>query len=146
MSALDRVLTRLPDAKPVGSGWKASCPRGEGIGRNLTVTTGRGGRVRIECMHGCRAQEAAQCIGLSARAEGGAPVRPVDLVLARLPDARWSGSSWRACCPVHHGRRRNLSIHERWGMAVLYCSAGCAWRDIAKSIGLEPRDLWRGRP
>ena len=68
MSTLIRVLTRLPDAKPEGRGWKATCPRYEGGRRNLTVIHGRGGRVHIECMHGCRWQEAAQCIGLETRA------------------------------------------------------------------------------
>ena len=73
-------------------------------------------------------------------------MRCLDLVLERLPDARRSGASWRARCPIHQGRRRSLSITELPSGAVLvHCFAGCAWRDIVKTIGLEPRDLWEVR-
>lgn len=58
--------------------------------------------------------------------------------LAKLEDVRLAGSfAWRAKCPIHGGSARPLRIIESEvapGTALLYCHAGCDWRDIKAAL------------
>lgn len=57
--------------------------------------------------------------------------------LARLPNARREGSTWRAPCPAHGGRDRNLSVWaEAAGIARFKCwSHGCSTSAIVAALG-----------
>jgi hypothetical protein len=71
-------------------------------------------------------------------------MRPIDRVLARLPDARKYGKSWRVRCPVHHGKSQtSLAISEGDdGRVLLKCHSGCATDDLANTLGLSLADLF----
>ena len=48
-----------------------------------------------------------------------------------------------ARCPAHEDRRASLSIGEGDdGRVLIKCFAGCAFEDIVRAVGLEPRDLF----
>ena len=66
----------------------------------------------------------------------------VNKVLAKLPDARRSGSNWQARCPAHDDRNPSLSIAEGDdGRALVKCHAGCTTENIAGVLGLRMSDL-----
>src|SRR5690606_38796006 len=68
--------------------------------------------------------------------------RPIELVLAKLPDAKKSGSGWSACCPAHDDRQPSLSIAEgEDGRVLLKCHAGCSTEAICAAIDLQLSDL-----
>ena len=74
--------------------------------------------------------------------------RPVDLVLARLPDAKPSGRDrWRCACPAHGGSNRStLSVGVGVGDSVLLrCWHGCEAADVVAALGLELHDLFPER-
>ena len=69
---------------------------------------------------------------------------PIELVLAKLSDAKPNGSGWKACCPAHEDRSPSLSINEGDdGRVLLKCFAGCLNEAIVEALGIEQRDLFR---
>ncbi len=69
--------------------------------------------------------------------------RPVERILAKLPDAKKSGAGWSARCPAHDDRRASLSIAEGDdGRALVNCHAGCGVEAICGAIGMKPTDLF----
>ena len=74
--------------------------------------------------------------------------KPIDRVLAKIPDAKRSGDGWVACCPAHDDNSPSLSITEgEDGRALLHCHAGCSTLlTIVPAIGLEVQDLFIPRP
>ncbi len=72
---------------------------------------------------------------------------PVELLLAKLPDARKGGRGWSACCPAHEDRRPSLSIAEGDdGRALVKCYAGCTVDSICDAVGLRVSDLMTDAP
>src|SRR5262245_14143559 len=71
-------------------------------------------------------------------------MRPIDRVLACLPDACKHGNSWRVRCPVHHGKSQtSLAISEGdAGRVLVKCHSGCATDDVANTLGLSLADLF----
>ncbi len=68
--------------------------------------------------------------------------RPIERILAKLPDAKKSGSGWSACCPAHDDRQPSLSIAEgEDGRVLLKCHAGCSTEAICAAIDLQMSDL-----
>lgn len=68
---------------------------------------------------------------------------PVDVVLARLKDAKRSGAGWIARCPAHDDNRASLSIASgEAGRALVHCHAGCELGSILGAVGLEVRDTF----
>ena len=74
-------------------------------------------------------------------------MRPLERVLARLPDAREHGKSWRVRCPLHQGKSRtSLAISEGDdGRVLLKCHSGCATTEIVVALGLVMADLFNGK-
>jgi len=67
---------------------------------------------------------------------------PVQLVLARLPDAKRNGRDWSARCPGHSDEHASLSIGQGDdGRALLRCHAGCTAEAIVAALGVTMRDL-----
>ena len=63
MSAtVGEVLSRLPDALPVGAGWQASCPAHSDAERSLDLTEGDGGEALLECREGCDTYAVARAL------------------------------------------------------------------------------------
>jgi hypothetical protein len=64
----------------------------------------------------------------------------LDGVLSRLRGLRRSGGGWKALCPAHHDKGPSLSICESQdGLVLLYCFAGCSYRQIVEALGLAPQ-------
>ena len=69
-------------------------------------------------------------------------MRPIERLLARLPDAKRNGKGWKARCPAHDDLNPSLSIHEGAdGRVLMYCHAGCDTSAIVAALGLTLADL-----
>jgi hypothetical protein len=69
----------------------------------------------------------------------------VDALLSRLEAVRpVSNGRWRARCPAHDGRNRDvLSIGETSdGTLLVKCFAGCSAADVVAALGMELHDLF----
>lgn len=68
-SALDRVLGALEAAKcaprPLGAGWRSTCPAHDDRTPSLSVSRGKEGRVLLRCWAGCETLAVLQALGLS---------------------------------------------------------------------------------
>jgi hypothetical protein len=71
-------------------------------------------------------------------------MRPVDRLLARLPQATKRGRSWRVRCPLHQGSSHtSLAISEGdAGRVLVKCHGGCATTEIVTALGLGMGDLF----
>lgn len=73
----------------------------------------------------------------------GATPRPIELVLAKLPDHRRLGKGWTARCPAHDDQNPSLSITEGDdGRVLLKCHAGCSTEAICQALGLTVAHLF----
>ncbi|MCL2646273.1 MAG: AAA family ATPase [Phycisphaerales bacterium] len=69
-------------------------------------------------------------------------MRPVELLLSKLPDAKRHGKAWSARCPAHEDKKPSLSISEgEDGRALICCHAGCTPDEIVAALGLKLADL-----
>lgn len=76
-----------------------------------------------------------------------AAVRPLDRVLAALPDPKRDGAGWRARCPSHEDRRASLGIREAEdGRVLMRCRAGCKTEAVVAALGLTWGALYPDRP
>ena len=69
----------------------------------------------------------------------------IDNILGSLDNVRQSGKAkWRAPCPVHKGKDRNLMISERSdGSVGCYCFVcGAGGLDVAESLGLPVSEIF----
>lgn len=69
----------------------------------------------------------------------------IDVVLNALDNVRKSGKDkWRAACPVHNGKDRNLMISERSdGSVGVYCFVcGAGGLDITEAIGVSNKEIF----
>jgi putative DNA primase/helicase len=62
-------------------------------------------------------------------------------LLGQLKRVRRSGSGWSTACPAHLDRCNSFSVHVRDGRALLYCHAGCEFRDILQALSISATDL-----
>lgn len=58
------VLELLPDAKPSGTGWQASCPAHDDKHPSLSVAEGGDGRCLVHCFAGCKTEDVVAALGL----------------------------------------------------------------------------------
>lgn len=71
-------------------------------------------------------------------------MKPLDLVLSKLPDARPDGKGFKARCPAHEDHNPSLSITEADdGKVLVKCRAGCSNEAVVDEMGLEFRDLFQ---
>ena len=74
-------------------------------------------------------------------------MKPLERVLAKLPDAKRNGHGWTVQCPAHDDRRPSLSIAEGDdGRALVKCHAGCDTPAVVASLGLSLSDLMPDTP
>jgi hypothetical protein len=63
-------------------------------------------------------------------------------IILQLKNVRRSGKGWSARCPAHQDRQNSLSVAEgRNGKVLLYCFAGCQFKDIVGALNLNAHDL-----
>ncbi len=68
----------------------------------------------------------------------------IDEILIHFNKVRQtSQNQWMVRCPAHHDRTPSLSIkHDFYsGRVLMHCFAGCDFKSILQSAGLEPKDL-----
>ena len=76
-----------------------------------------------------------------------AAARPLDRVLAAVPDPKRDGAGWRARCPSHEDRRASLGIREAEdGRVLMRCRAGCKTEAVVAALGLTWAALYPDRP
>src|SRR5215212_315358 len=74
-------------------------------------------------------------------------MRPLDLVLDELEDAREYKDGYRARCPAHDDNVPSLSIKEgNDGKVMLKCFRGCDAQEITRAVGLTLRNLFPESP
>lgn len=72
-------------------------------------------------------------------------MKPIDLIMSKLPGAKLCGRGFAARCPAHEDRQASLSISEgEDGRVLLHCHAGCDAKNIVAKLGLTMRDLFSG--
>jgi KaiC/GvpD/RAD55 family RecA-like ATPase len=78
--------------------------------------------------------------------EGGAhrwsPMSALDVVLAKLPDAKRVGDRYMARCPAHPDKSPSLSIAQGCRGVVMRCYAGCSPGDVVGAMGLTLSELF----
>ena len=67
MSAMKRILDRLPGATETKTGWSARCPAHEDRTPSLSLKEGDDGRVVLHCFAGCPAKAIMASMGLTMR-------------------------------------------------------------------------------
>jgi hypothetical protein len=65
MTPVERVLAKLPGARPSGRGWSARCPAHEDRKASLSVAAGDDGRALVKCHAGCFVQDVVVAVGLT---------------------------------------------------------------------------------
>lgn len=63
-NAVQRLLERLPSAKPARRGWMALCPAHKDTRPSLSIASGSGGRVLVKCFAGCETAAVMEALGL----------------------------------------------------------------------------------
>jgi hypothetical protein len=104
---IDRVLSRLPDARRGGKGWMARCPHHEDSSASLSIAEGADGRALVHCFAGCPSLDVIADLGLSA----------VDLFPSGSRERR-RPRTWRGIVPMNGTGRPAL---EAFGDAVTAC-------------------------
>ncbi|MCG6533422.1 MAG: AAA family ATPase [Syntrophales bacterium LBB04] len=69
--------------------------------------------------------------------------KPVDLVLSKLKNVKKIKGGWTAKCPCHDDHENSLCISEGAdGRALLYCHAGCHFKNIVTTLGFEVSEMF----
>jgi len=70
-------------------------------------------------------------------------MRPVELVLSKLPSARRvKENEWKAKCPAHRDGTPSLTVSVgEGGRALVHCFGNCSKEAIVSAMGLTMRDL-----
>lgn len=95
MTPVERLLDKLPDAKPTGKGWSARCPAHEDRRASLSVSEGDNGGAVLHCHAGC---------------EPAAVVAAMGLTLADLMPAR--GNPMQSKLPHVNGKSRIVAQYD----------------------------------
>jgi hypothetical protein len=64
MTPVERLLSKLPDAKHAGKGWSARCPAHEDRRASLSIGEGDDGRALVKCHAGCSVDAVCGALGL----------------------------------------------------------------------------------
>ncbi|HQN36137.1 MAG TPA: hypothetical protein PK019_22220, partial [Sedimentisphaerales bacterium] len=63
MTPVDSILSKLPDARPNGSGWITRCPAHDDGRASLSVAVGDDGRALVHCHAGCTPEAIVSAMG-----------------------------------------------------------------------------------
>lgn len=67
-SALERIVERIPDARPYKHGYRAKCPSHDGKHRDsLSLSEGEDGAALVHCFGGCETADVLRTIGLEMK-------------------------------------------------------------------------------
>ena len=132
---IDRVLARLPGARPCGAGFTAPCPAHDDGDYRLSVAEAEDGKVLLHCFGGCGPERVAAALGLELadlfpRDDGRPGLRPS----AEPPSA--DGCSLAAYAEAKRLPEpflRGLGLHE------------AQWRDPDRTVLVIPYPREDGR-
>ncbi len=66
-----------------------------------------------------------------------------EALLGRFEKVRPDGAGWKARCPAHVDNNPSLKIDRGdGGEWLLFCHAGCAFENVVRAAGIDPRDLF----
>ena len=65
MQPLEKVLSRVPNHRRSGKGYRACCPAHEDRNPSLSISVGDDGRVLLKCFASCRAETIVNALGLT---------------------------------------------------------------------------------
>lgn len=65
LNPLDKVLSRLPDHRKDGNGFKAKCPTHDDQNPSLSIGSGEDGKVLVKCWAGCPTEAIVESLGLT---------------------------------------------------------------------------------
>lgn len=65
MSAVDLLLSRMPNVRQYTRGWRADCPVGHSSSGALSIAEADDGRALMHCFVGCSPAEAIGALGLT---------------------------------------------------------------------------------
>jgi 5S rRNA maturation endonuclease (ribonuclease M5) len=54
----------------------------------------------------------------------------------------WSSGQWKCKCPAHDDRVASLVVCDAEDKILLYCHAGCDWKEILDAVKLKPKNLY----
>ena len=63
-------------------------------------------------------------------------------ILTRFQVVRRYEDKAQCTCPVHSDQQASLTVSRGRNSTILYCHAGCNYRDILSAVGLSPKDLY----
>jgi len=110
MTPVDSILSKLPDARPNGSGWIARCPAHDDGRASLSVGVGDDGRALVHCHAGCTPEAVVSAMGLRL-----ADLMPADNGKPRSPRRAKSKAKTKA----GGGRARNApTVYARAQNAI----------------------------
>ena len=69
--------------------------------------------------------------------EGGMSPSNIEQVLSRLEGVRRVNGGYVAKCPAHQDRNPSLSIKESEGKLLLFCHAGCSFKEVLNALGIK---------
>lgn len=73
-------------------------------------------------------------------------MKPIEIVLSKLPTAKKKRNGYEAQCPAHEDERASLSVREGDdGRVLMKCHAGCETEAICKAVNLRMCDLFPKR-
>jgi 5S rRNA maturation endonuclease (ribonuclease M5) len=67
-------------------------------------------------------------------------------LLGRFENVKRKNSGWEVQCPAHPDQVNSLCIHNRDGVWLLKCQAGCATEDVVTAVKLRMSDLFPTKP
>ena len=65
-----------------------------------------------------------------------------DAILTRFQIVRRYEDKAQCVCPAHEDKQASLTISRGRSSTILYCHAGCSYRDILSAVGLSAKDLY----
>ena len=65
-----------------------------------------------------------------------------DAILSRFRVVRRYEDKAQCVCPAHTDRQASLTVSRGRNSTILYCHAGCNYRDILSAVGLSAKDLY----
>lgn len=118
MTPVDSILSKLPDARPNGSGWIARCPAHDDGRASLSVGVGDDGRALVHCHAGCAPEDIVGAMGLTL----------VDLM---------PGHDRRPCPSPRMATTANKSGRRRKNDSIVYATAQDAIAELERKHGLR---------
>lgn len=147
MTPVELVLSKLPGAKPSGSGWAARCPAHEDRKPSLSVSEGEDGRALAHCHAGCETDVVCAALGLTL-ADLMPPRHDPQVLFGTRPVNDPRGTT--ATSADGRGRKRSSEPLPPKPSGIVYATANDAVKALTNRHG-PPAAMWtyhdaNGRP